>query len=83
MSRLYLLLLVVFLAGCATGLQLPPLSSSHPASAEAAEAPVPVLDTLALPRRGEAGGDEEPAQRRSTPMGSDREESGGGHGHHH
>ena len=80
-----LLLLLVPLAGCATGLQLPPLSPSHPASPEAVEGSMPVLRTLALPSPGESGEaptTDEPAP--SAPrMPSSHEEHGGGHGHAH
>ena len=79
-----LLLLLVLLAGCATGLQLPPLSPSHPASADGAEGPMPVLETLALPRQGESA--EAPTEGDSRPdsrMPSGHEGHGGGHGHEH
>ena len=84
MSKPFLLLLVL-LASCATGLQLPPLSPSHPASPDAAEGPMPVLETLALPKQGESA--DAPTKAGpgtgTSPMPSRHEEHGGGHGHEH
>lgn len=68
------------LVGCAVGGTLPPLTRDHPASPQAAEAPLaPMSETLALP------------ERRSAPAATTRESAtslempaagGGRHAHH-
>lgn len=87
MPKPQLFLLLLPLAGCVAGIQLPPLSAAHPASPQAAEAPLPpVSETLALPSRGGSEKDAEPAtksppKRRAPAMPADQGR-GGGHGAH-
>ena len=60
MRRAIAVLLGSFLAGCTAPYTLPPLPPSHPASAEAAEAPPPpVSRSLAQPSAPPAASDSE------------------------
>ena len=64
MTNLRLFAFALLLAGCATALNLPPLTASHPASAEAKEAPVAqASETLSLKssRAGSADASPEPS----------------------
>jgi len=75
-----LLIPLVLSVGCTAGSSLPPLTPAHPASPEAAEAPLPApSQTLALPEWP-------PAARPKQPVGEAMPDGhgarGGGHAHH-
>ena len=74
MATLRFLYLLPLVCGCTMDVSLPPLSAAHPASPEAAEAPVaPASQTLALPAPGSAPAD---------PMASGPAAVGGAHAGH-
>ena len=78
MTNLRLLLLILPLAGCAAALNVPPLTSFHPASPEAKEAPVAqASETLSLKssQTGRAGASPERS--------SDGMQGHGAHAGHH
>lgn len=84
MLKRHLLLLLLPLAGCTGGLKLPPLAASNPASPEAAEAPVPVLESLAESRtNGERATKASPRAQGAMGGPSGQDAGGGGHEHHH
>ena len=79
--RKTILLVLVLLAGCTAGMELPPLSPSHPASPDAAEAPLRVPETLQLPNETAAATSDGESRKESTAPDA-HQGHGGGDVHH-